>query len=194
MRWSSHRLISFSITFLTFGEILFAFIAIWFANIPDLVEGTNFQSKAWRKNHRRNSHAIDIYLVLLIVSLLSCYVINNSSWCFLSANCSISFQFLLCLIFLVVAIAAYSSLLHIIADFLSAKITISMFSKKRIALQDYVKFSIPVGSLAEHLITTSAFSLTMSYILYSYLTSKHFTISPFLNNLLPLLKHIKYNI
>lgn len=66
MKWINHKITTFSIVFLLTKDVLTSLAAAAGSIIPDAVEGHNYDSERWRKNHRRLSHWLFGYIILLL--------------------------------------------------------------------------------------------------------------------------------
>ncbi|WP_353684375.1 metal-dependent hydrolase [Thermodesulfovibrio sp. 3907-1M] len=66
MKWINHKISTFAITMLLTGNFAGSVIAAAGSIIPDAVEGHDYESERWRKNHRRLSHWLAGYIGVAI--------------------------------------------------------------------------------------------------------------------------------
>ncbi len=72
MKWINHKISTFSLVFLLTSDFVSSSIAAAGSIIPDALEGHDYHSDRWRKNHRRLSHWLLGYFIsgLILWSLL----------------------------------------------------------------------------------------------------------------------------
>jgi len=77
MKWTSHKILTFSITLYIFGNAVYALVSSIGSIFPDLIEGNGFKHdigsqryNKWRKNHRGVSHLLVLYICSAIVLFL----------------------------------------------------------------------------------------------------------------------------
>ncbi len=67
MKWINHKITTFSIVFLVTHNLIPSFLAAMGSVIPDAIEGHNYNSDRWRKNHRRFSHWLFGYFLICLI-------------------------------------------------------------------------------------------------------------------------------
>lgn len=67
MKWINHKITTFSIVFLITKDVVSSLAAAAGSIIPDAIEGHNYDSDRWRRNHRRLSHWLLGYVLLATV-------------------------------------------------------------------------------------------------------------------------------
>lgn len=158
MKWISHKILTGSIVYAITGNSLAAIFASAGSIIPDAIEGfpdeNNYSS--WRKNHRKISHWLPIYLTFFIVLFPISY--------FHFSDLSDIIQYLSCqhpYLFLAYGISfmALGACFHILEDAICGKVP-SLNPQKKIGIKLFY-----VGSIKEY---TYIFPISMALLLLRY--------------------------
>lgn len=164
MTWYSHKLVTFSIVLATSGDLILGFLSSAFSVIPDSLEGFDYESERWKKNHRRISHWPVLYLILLIAGTISLLSIQVKFW-----KVSL-YKIIPNLIndldklpygivgYLLLAIGL-GGLLHVFEDALSAKVPLLHPTRRTFGIH-----LIKTGSTLEYLISTTFLIATLYFI------------------------------
>lgn len=67
MKWINHKITTFSLVFILTHNLIGSIIAAAGSVIPDALEGHNYDSKRWRKNHRRLTHWLAGYVGIALI-------------------------------------------------------------------------------------------------------------------------------
>ncbi|MGC8766965.1 MAG: metal-dependent hydrolase [Brevinematia bacterium] len=73
MKWVNHKAVTFSVVYLLSSNLFASLISAVGSTFPDAIEGTDFKSASWKKNHRKFSHWGIMYLFLIFV----CFIIGG---------------------------------------------------------------------------------------------------------------------
>lgn len=74
MKWINHKVSTFSLVFLLTHDIVSSVIAAGGSILPDAIEGHNYRSDRWRRNHRRVSHWLFGYVLVAFILWFVIYI------------------------------------------------------------------------------------------------------------------------
>lgn len=154
MKWINHKVSTFSLVFILTQDLISSIVAAGGSVIPDALEGHDYKSERWRKNHRRTTHWLLGYLILAVFLLGVIYLKTEAlmlSTPFIQFVKGFKVFNSETLIFVALFLGFYvilGCILHVLQDALSSPVPF-LHPKKR-------TFSIGimrVGSLAEYLLS-----------------------------------------
>ncbi|MEM3335875.1 MAG: metal-dependent hydrolase [Thermoplasmata archaeon] len=164
MKWINHKISTFSLVFLLTHDIVSSAVAAAGSIFPDAIEGHDYDSDRWRKNHRRASHWLLGYFIVGFILWLLFYLkteINPISVHFVKFvsgfrvfnSETMIFAFLYITFYVVVG-----CILHVLEDSLSSSVPLIHPTRRTFSIG-----IMRVGSPAEYLVS---FGLFASVILW----------------------------
>jgi hypothetical protein len=162
--WYSHKLTTFSLVLLAFHDIGLSIASAITSVIPDSVEGFNYDSERWKKNHRRLSHWPVIYLILLVAGAVILLTHHIKFWKVLSYKALLSLMhnhdaFFYALTGYALLVAGLGGLLHILEDSLSSTVPLLHPTKRTFGFH-----ILKTGSFLEYLISTTLAAVVIYFI------------------------------
>jgi len=162
VKWVNHRITTFAVVFIVTRSFVASLISAFGSVIPDAVEGHNYSSSSWKKNHRKISHwllgyvliAIALWAVMFISFKVS--ILSENSFKALSVFHKINSQTMLFFAGYGAFFAVIGAILHILEDALSAPVPL-LNPSKRVFCIGLMK----TGSIAEYFLSISLFLLSI---------------------------------
>ncbi len=167
MLWINHKITTFSITLMLTKNPIISVFTGFISILPDAIEGFNYKSPKWKKNHRKLSHWPIGYLALCITLAYILYekysinvfttkltqLLNLISPSLNSTNLhNIQWPIILYLLFY----TSFGCLLHVIEDSLSATIPLLNPFKRNFKLAN-----IKTGSIREFIISITTLIIAL---------------------------------
>lgn len=160
MKWVNHKVITFGIIFLLTHDFVKSFISMTGSIIPDAVEGYNYGSEQWKTRHRKLSHWLLGYVLLLggligySLFMQKGIFIWNIKYNDLISNIvrgDIENTVLFVSIFLILG-----SVLHILEDSISGKVPFVSPKQRTFGAK-----LIPTGSFYEYMLAWTVFTVAL---------------------------------
>lgn len=154
MKWINHKISTFSLVFLLTSDFISSLIAAAGSIIPDALEGHDYDTDRWRKNHRRLSHWLLGYVIsgLILWSLLylktKVNVLAIPFVNFIQGFKIFNSETLLFVLLYAVFYTVIGCVLHILEDSLSSSVPLLHPTKRTFSIG-----IMRVGSPAEYLLS-----------------------------------------
>lgn len=164
MKWINHKISTFSLVFLFTQDIVSSLIAAGGSIFPDAIEGYDYHTERWRKNHRRFSHWLLGYVFIAfilwaVVHLKTKIDILSISFAkFISSFAIFNSETLIFAFLFVCFYISIGCILHVLQDALSSSVPLIHPTRRTFSIG-----IMRVGSPVEYLVS---FGLLASVILW----------------------------
>lgn len=162
MKWVNHRISTFALVFIITRSFVASLISAYCSVIPDAIEGNDYSSQSWKKNHRKISHWLLGYI--LVALLLWGIIFVSFKVNVLSVNlfASLSLRHVMGSypLFFWIEYAAFfaviGAVLHVLEDALSAPVPLFNPTKRNFCIR-----LMRTGSTAEYIFSVLLFLLSV---------------------------------
>ncbi len=154
MKWINHKITTFSLVFISTHNFVGSIIAAAGSIIPDALEGKDFSSNRWKKNHRRISHwlagylGIGLFLWILLKTKLKANPLWLSPFKLLSHFSVINSESVIYFALHIGLFLSVGCILHILEDALSSTVPL-LHPTKRVFSIGMMK----TGSVMEYVLS-----------------------------------------